>query len=420
RTDQGSTTSAGDLHRFSARNGPHRQRRQGLTPPRPTNKNRQLTTAFPTGSHTMAFPRRYPPELIDAAVQRVADTRAVRAYGAVTTVARQLNLDPRLVQKWVSKATTPPQEGRAGDTVTDGREVLSPGLLHCRMCRQLMTRTDTIDAGLVYQCQPGCRLRPLNATAITDAVGRALRYATRILPATGAPTHPHLAAAHAHRVLARVTVGTTASDITLAWRATPTLPPNHTNAEQARRVATARDIAARDPLRARQLLHEILIGVDPVTAAADAPHAEAATLLAELHLRLDRAGDATVWAAYAHHSTAHLHGPTHPASLHALHLHATAQRRAGHHQRAYHLYRELAELLAQIDGPQAHRTLAIHATITLVLHDLGHCQAARGLLADTITAHRRKHPGHPATVRMTHHLARIADECASNGHEHAT
>ncbi|SCE69127.1 hypothetical protein GA0074696_0258 [Micromonospora purpureochromogenes] len=370
----------------------------------------------------MAFPRRYPPELIDAAVQRVADTRAVRAYGAVTTVARQLNLDPRLVQKWVSKATTPPQAGREGDAVADGREVLlPPGLLHCRMCHQPMTRADLPDAGQAYQCQPGCRVRPLDAAAITDTVGRAmLRYATRILPATGTPTSPHLAATHAHRVLARVTVGTTASDITLAWRATPTLPPDHTDEERVRRVATARDIARRDPLRARQLLHEVLTGVDPATAPAHPLHAEAATLLADLHLRLDHLAGAIPWAAYAHHSAAHLHGPTHPASLQALHLHAAAQRRAGHHQRAYHLYRQLAEHLAHTDGPQAHRTLAIHATTALVLHDLGHCQAARALLADTITTHRREHPAHPATARMTRHLTRIWDDCASGGHQHAT
>lgn len=36
----------------------------------------------------MAFPRKYPPDLIDTVVQRVADARAIRAYGAITTVAR--------------------------------------------------------------------------------------------------------------------------------------------------------------------------------------------------------------------------------------------------------------------------------------------------------------------------------------------
>ncbi|PSK66684.1 hypothetical protein B0E53_01325 [Micromonospora sp. MH33] len=280
-----------------------------------------------------------------------------------------------------------------------------------------MDHTALLDTPATYHCQPGCRRQPLDAVAIADAVGRViLRHATRILPTTGAPLPPCLAAVHAHRVLARVTVGATASDLTLTWR--PAIPPDHAGNNRARRLTTARDIARREPLRARQLLHQILTGVDPTSAPAHPLHADAAALLAELHLRHGRVAEAATWAAYAHRSALHPHGPTHPDSLRALHLHAAAQRRAGHHQRAYHLYRQLGEHLTHTSGPQSPRTLAIRATTALVLHDLGHCHAARALLTDTIATHRRQHPGHPAATRMTQHLTRIRNKCAANGHQH--
>ncbi|MEU5945930.1 hypothetical protein ABZ793_10255 [Micromonospora sp. NPDC047465] len=367
----------------------------------------------------MAFPRRYPPDLIDTVVQRVTDARAIRAYGAITTVARQLNLDPRLVQKWVTKATTPPTATPA--ETGDPCEVYLPaGLLHCKLCHQPMDQAELQNSVHGYQCQADCRPRPLDATAVADTVGRAiLRHAPRIIPTTGAPTPPHLAAIHAHRVLARITIGATPTDITLAWRATPKPVADRLEAERAHRVATAHNLALNDPLRARQLLQGTLTGVDPATAPAHPLHAEAAALLAELQLRLGHTADAITWATYAHHSTSHLHGPTHPHALHALHLHAIAHRRAGHHQRAYHLYRQLADHLTH-EGPHAHRTLAAHAATALVLHDLGHCQAARTLLSDTITIHRRHHPAHPATARMTQHLTRIWRDCAAKGHHHDT
>jgi hypothetical protein len=368
---------------------------------------------------TMPFPSRYPPDLIDAVVQRVTDARVVKAYGAVTTVARQMGLDPRLVQKWVNKATAP-VTGQRGKPAAESREAyLSPGLLHCRFCQQPMAHAESYDSGQGYQCQQGCRPRPLDGVAVADTVGRAiLAHAPRVIPSTGTPIPPHLAAVHAHRVVARVTVGATPSEVTLTWRATPVVELDRLDTERAQRVATARNLAVSDPLRARQFLHASLTGVDPATASAHPLHADAAILLAELQLRLGHLADAITWATYAHHSTAHLYGPTRQRSLHALHILAAAHRRAGHHQRGYRLYRQLAEHLAATAGPHASRTLAAQATTALVLHDLGHCQAARTLLADTITTHRREHPGHPATARMTQHLTRIWRDCAAKGHQH--
>lgn len=382
--------------------------------------HRHLATPIPQlTSRIMAFPSRYPPDLIDAVVQRVADARRVRAYGAVTTVARQMNLDPRLVQKWVTKATAPVALQPCRPIPDSYEMYLPPGLLHCRFCQQPMAHAESHDSGQGYQCQQGCRPRPLGGVAVADTIGRAiLARAARIIPSTGTPTPPHLAAVHAHRVLARVTVGATPSDVTLTWRATPVPETGRFEAERARRVTTARTLVLSDPLRARQLLHASLTGVDPTTAPADPVHAEAATLLAELQLRLGHPADAITWATYAHHSTTHLHGPIHRRALHALHVLAAAHSRGRHHQLAYRLYRELTDRLTQSDGPHAQRTLAVQAATALVLHALGHCHAARTLLADTITTHRREYPGHPATAHMTQHLSRIWHECATKGHQH--
>lgn len=342
-----------------------------------------------------ASPSRYPPDLIDAVVQRVTDARAVKAYGAPTT------LQPD------KPATEPPAA------------YLPPGLLHCRHCQQPMSHTRSHDSEQGYQCQQGCRPRPLDGVAVADTVGRAiLAHTPRLIPPTGTPTPPHLAATHAHRVIARLTVGATPGDVTLTWRATPVIEPDRFEAERAQRVATARKLALSDPLRARHLLHASLTGINPATAPAHPLHAHAATLLAELQLRLGHLTDAITWATYAHHSTTHLHGPTHQRSLHAHHILAAAHQRAGHHQRGYRLYRQLAEHLAKTDGTHAARTLAAHASTALALHALGHCQAAQTLLTDTITTHRREHPSHPATARMTQHLTRIRRDCAAKDHQH--
>ena len=299
----------------------------------------------------------------------------------------------------------------------DLRETHLPrGLVHCGQCHQVMTQVPQPSTEPGYQCQPGCRARLLDAVVVADTVGRAiLRHAPRTLPVTGMPTPPYLAAAYADRFIARVTVGATAADITLAWHATPVPPPG---ASAAHRIAMARHLTSSNPQRARQLLYGCLIGVNPAAAPADSTHAEAAALLAELHLTLGHPNAAVTWAAYAHPALTHLKGPTHPASLASLHLLATAHRSAGQNQRALHLYQQLAEHLATTDGPRAHRTLAINATIALVLHQLGHCERAGTLLADTIATHHREHPHHPATTRMTQHLTRIWRDCDANRHQH--
>ncbi|MET8253123.1 hypothetical protein [Micromonospora sp. NPDC005197] len=118
-------------------------------------------------------------------------------------------------------------------------------------------------------------------------------------------------------------------------------------------------------MRAREVLRDALAGVDPATAEANPALADAAHLQAELLIRLGNSAAAIRWASYAHHSHAHLHGPSARPVLAALHTLATAQRQAGHHQRAYYAYRHLADQLTVTAGPGAHPTLATQATLAL-------------------------------------------------------
>ncbi|MHA4946096.1 hypothetical protein ACX27O_02155 [Micromonospora sp. SD19] len=370
----------------------------------------------------MAYPRKYSDDFIKAAVQRVAAARDNGHRGPISAVARELNLDRRLVQDWVSRTRTtsaaapaPPPEA---EPVVDPSPVLLPAdLLLCRTCKQPMTSNPDGDR-LVYQCPGNCRPRGLDAAVVADTVGRAvLRHTPAIVTATGHPKSANLAAAHASRVLARVTAGLTATDLRFTWRVA-LAPAGHAAPALAERLCSARTLAATDPVRAREVLRDALTDVDPATADANPALADAAHLQAELLLRLGNSAAAIRWASYAHHSHAHLHGPSARPVLTALHTLATAHRQAGHYQRAYHAYRHLADQLITIAGPDAHPTLATQATLALVLRDLGHCGAARRLLADTITAHRRAHPHHPATARMLQHLHDMWQHCADRGHNH--
>lgn len=295
---------------------------------------------------------------------------------------------------------------------------LTPGLLRCGHCYEPMVQ---VDAGFEpgYECQPGCRPTPVDAAQVADTIGRAILHHTpQIVPVATTPTLPQVAATYADRVLAHVTVGDTPADIALAWRTAPILLPDPHQNVRAHRIAAARHLAGRNPQRALDLLHKCLTGINPATAPADLVLAEAAALLAAVHLTLGHPNAAVTWASYAHDSLTQLEGPTHPDTIASLHLLATAHRSANHHQQALRFLRQLADHLATTDGPTAHRTLATQATIALVQHHLGHCQPARTLLADTITTHSQVHPGHPATTRMKQHLTRIRRDCDSKGHDH--
>ncbi|GIJ80377.1 hypothetical protein SAMN05443287_10528 [Micromonospora phaseoli] len=372
----------------------------------------------------MPHPRKYPQDLIDAAVSRVHQQRAAGDHRAVTAVAQELNLQRRLVQTWVTgarqaaEASTAAREGPAlqrADDADPWEVVLPPGLLWCRLCAQSMTAVMDCDENLVYDCPPGCCRSRLPAVLVVDAIGRAvLRHAPRIVPTTLAHPHsPLTAAACAGRVISRVTAGHTCTDLRITWRPVVTglVPVNEY-------VELARSLAASNPAHARELLHAALAAVDPTTAPADPLYADAACILGEVLIRLGHPSAAIRWATYAHHAGTHLHGPAAGTTLTALHTLATAHRLVGHHQRAYHLYRHLAEQLATTAGPEAHRTLAAQASLAVVLHQLGHCARARTLLADTITAHRHAHPGHPASDRMVGHLARMWQHCAEQRHHH--
>ncbi|MFJ1537542.1 tetratricopeptide repeat protein [Micromonospora chalcea] len=372
----------------------------------------------------MSFPRKYSLDFIDAIVQRVAAARAQGHRGPITAVARELNIDRRLVQQWVGRTRTP-----AGGTDTASPQpapldtvppppTLPSGLLVCRTCQQPMHTTD--DGGQVgYQCPRACRRLPLGAATVADTVGRTvLRHTPGIVTTLGHPKPAELAAAHAARVITRITAGTLPTDLRFTWRRALAPIPGQPGPALTERLPSARALATTDPIRAHEALRDTLTGVDPAAADPNPTLADAARLHAELLTRLGNPAAAVRWAAYAHHSHAHLHGPAARPTLAAAHTLATAHRHAGRHQRAYHVYRNLADQLTATAGPHAHPTLATQATLALVLRDLGHCAAARTLLADTITAHRRTHPHHPATARMLHHLHQMRQHCADHGHEH--
>ncbi|MEV0005626.1 hypothetical protein AB0H28_25535 [Micromonospora sp. NPDC050980] len=370
----------------------------------------------------MPFPRKYPQELIDAAVTRVHQQRAAGSHRAVTAVAQELNLHRRLVQQWVTNSR--PTTTTTIDTATEERvasdapdaPALPLGLLWCRICRRPMTAVLTAGEEVAYECPPDCPRPALPAARIVEVIGRAvLRHAPHIVPATVAHPHsPQTAAACAGRIISRVTAGCHPADLRITWR-----PVVSSTAPLTEHLDLARALATKNPAHARELLHAALCAVDLTTAPADLAHADAAHLHAEVLIRLGHPTAAIRWAAYAHQAHTHLQGPTAAVTLAVLHTLAAAHRLAGHHQRAYHLYRHLAEQLAATAGPHAHPTLATQASLAVVLHDLGHCTPARTLLADTITAHRRAHPGHPATARMISHLERMWQDCAARNHVHA-
>ncbi|WP_431884763.1 hypothetical protein [Micromonospora wenchangensis] len=348
----------------------------------------------------MALPRTYTSDVMADAVRQVEAARAAGRRGPISAVARELHLDRRLLQTWVTTARTHATGApTASSTHTGVDPVLLPdGLLHCRFCRHPMTAVFTW-AGLVYDCPPPCRRPVLNATAVASAIGEVvLRHAAHLVPALTQPKAAGIAAGHADRLITRIAAGSHPSDLRITWPTTRPprpVPPGH--------LHLARNLTGTDPQRARTVLRNILAGIDPATTATEAVHADAAHLLAPLL----HGQAAARWADYAHRSLACLHGPTHPHTLAAAHTLATAHRQVGHHQRAYHLLRELADHLAATAGPDAHPTLAVRATTALVLHDLGHHHAAHTLLTDTIDRHHRAHPGHPATARMTAHLNQL-------------
>ncbi|MEV4725346.1 hypothetical protein AB0K29_17030, partial [Micromonospora humida] len=268
----------------------------------------------------MAQPRTYTSDVMTDAVRQVEAARAAGRRGPISAVARELHLDRRLLQSWVTNAranaaaAAPPT---ASSTHTGVDPVLLPdGLLHCRFCRHPMTAVFTW-AGLVYDCPPPCRRPVLNATAVASAVGLVvLRHAAHLVPALTHPKAASIAAGHAHRLITRITAGTHPSDLRITWPTTRPprpVPPGH--------LHLARNLATTDPQRARTVLRNILTGIDPTTEIA---YAEAAHLLAPL-----LPGEAAIrWADYAHRSLTHLHGPTHPHTLTAAHTLATAHRQA--------------------------------------------------------------------------------------------
>lgn len=308
--------------------------------------------------------------------------------------------------------TRQPRAGHAG--------VLPDGLLLCRACSRPMILDSSMSTMPVFRCGTDCQRSALDADQVVTAIGRAVLSRGR-LP-TGMMQEPdqavQAAAARADQVLVRVTAGTHPGDLHLTWRAVTGNLADPAGQREPEWLALAQHLTGVDPHRAHAALADNLRTIDPAHAPPHPAHATAARLLAEICLRHGHPTHAIPWAAYAHRSHAHLLGAHAADTLCALHLLATAHRHSGQYQRAHHLYRELADALTKTHPPDALPVLATNANTAVVLHALGHCLAARVLLADTITTQTRSHPNHPISQPMWHHLETMRASCTAKRHHH--
>ena len=71
-----------------------------------------------------ASPRRYPPELKERAIRMVLESydRGEQRQGLVTRIARQLDIGPESLRKWVHQAEID-RGGRAGTTTDEAQRI---------------------------------------------------------------------------------------------------------------------------------------------------------------------------------------------------------------------------------------------------------------------------------------------------------
>ncbi|MBM0274475.1 hypothetical protein [Micromonospora tarensis] len=330
--------------------------------------------------------------VVAASIEHAAVNGLHRAF---RDVARGHGLSPATVEEWVSRARTVQAAP------------VPPHLLACHTCARSMVLIQLPGCGRVYLCAPSCGRTPVPADEIRSAVAAVILHRTPHLVPPGKTTQ---AASYALGPIHRVTVGATSTDLHITWRAVSRQITGPMMG-MAQRLHVARRHAADNTLeRAIDVLNSGLLHIDLTSGrlALDTATARAAALLATLTLTSGEPAAALPWAQWGHRSLRHLlRDPTNPQVRAALRVLAATHRAAGNLTAAADCYSDLIRHHTQADGPYALPTLAAQATLAVVLHEHGHQELARQLLARTIADHRRVHPHHPAVARMTAALYRM-------------
>jgi hypothetical protein len=180
-------------------------------------------------------------------------------------------------------------------------------------------------------------------------------------------------------------------------------------------------IAAGEYAAAQDLLAAALTEADPTPSRATPESAQAAALLAKIHVTLGDPHSARGWSTYAYAATTHLYGTHDARTTDAAITLAAVLHRVGNQDKAARLYSDAILELSAIEGPESPRVLAAHADLATVEYARGDCAAARTRLEDAWELQREVYgEGQPAGIRMLAKLGAMERDCGRSAasHEH--
>jgi hypothetical protein len=180
-------------------------------------------------------------------------------------------------------------------------------------------------------------------------------------------------------------------------------------------------ISSGDYAGAQELLGSALADADPSPAHATDDTAEAAALLAKVHVALGDPHAARGWSSYAYAAATRLYGVHDARTTDAAITFAAVLHRVGSQERAARLYSDAIIELSAAEGPESPRVLAAHADLATVEYARGDCAAARTRLEDAWELHREVYgEGQPAGIRMLAKLGAMERDCGryTKSHQH--